>query len=86
MPLREGDSVIFQGGGGGGYGDPFEREPEAVLEDVRNEYVSLASAERDYGVVIDPSSWTVDLEASARLRSGERPEAEVTPVAELTAT
>jgi N-methylhydantoinase B len=38
--------------GGGGYGQPFEREPEQVLDDVINGYVSLAAAERDYGVVI----------------------------------
>ena len=38
--------------GGGGWGDPFEREPELVLDDVRREFVSLESAERDYGVII----------------------------------
>jgi N-methylhydantoinase B len=40
-------------GGGGGWGDPNEREPQAVLEDVIQGYVSRASAENDYGVVIE---------------------------------
>lgn len=38
--------------GGAGYGDPLARDPEAVLRDVVNGYVSLEAAERDYGVVI----------------------------------
>jgi N-methylhydantoinase B len=41
--------------GGAGYGDPFERDPESVLNDVVNGYVSLEAAERDYGVVISSS-------------------------------
>ena len=39
--------------GGGGYGDPFERDPEAVLWDVIEGYVSIEGARRDYGVVIE---------------------------------
>ena len=39
--------------GGGGYGDPHQREPDAVLADVVNGYVSLEAAARDYGVVIE---------------------------------
>jgi N-methylhydantoinase B len=38
--------------GGGGYGDPFERDPERVLGDVVNGYVSIEAAEREYGVSI----------------------------------
>ncbi|MYB11014.1 MAG: hydantoinase B/oxoprolinase family protein [Acidimicrobiia bacterium] len=61
-------------GGGGGWGDPFRRPVDAVLADVRNEYVSLEGAARDYGVVIegdphhDPEGLRVDPEATARLR------------------
>ena len=40
--------------GGGGWGDPKERDPQKVLWDVRNEYVSLQEAEEEYGCVIDP--------------------------------
>jgi len=39
--------------GGGGYGPPWERDPELVLEDVRKGYVSAERARRDYGVAID---------------------------------
>jgi len=38
--------------GGGGYGDPLERSPQLVLNDVINGYVSVAGAEREYGVVV----------------------------------
>ncbi|MGE3917654.1 MAG: hydantoinase B/oxoprolinase family protein, partial [Hyphomicrobiaceae bacterium] len=51
--------------GGGGWGDPLEREPARVLRDVRNEYITAERAERDYGVVIDTRTWTVDADATA---------------------
>ncbi|MFT3660717.1 MAG: hydantoinase B/oxoprolinase family protein [Gordonia sp. (in: high G+C Gram-positive bacteria)] len=60
--------------GGGGWGDPFARAPEAVLRDVRNEYVSIAGAARDYGVVVvgdprrDPEGLRIDEAATAALR------------------
>ena len=57
--------------GGGGWGDPLLREPERVLEDVRNEYVSVESARNIYGVVIDPTTMTIDAVATERLRSKE---------------
>ena len=57
-------------GGGGGWGDPCERDPERVLDDVRNGYVSLVSAEKDYRVVINPETLTIDAAATAALRSG----------------
>jgi hypothetical protein len=44
---------------GGGFGDPLERDPERVRADVRDGYVSLAAAERDYGVVLDPDTLAV---------------------------
>jgi N-methylhydantoinase B len=55
-------------GGGGGYGDPFLRPVDKVLEDVKNEMVSAQSARTDYGVVIDEITLAVDLEATKRLR------------------
>jgi N-methylhydantoinase B len=60
--------------GGGGWGDPLDRDIEAVKRDVRNEYVSIEGARRDYGVVIrgdphwDPENLEVDLEATKKLR------------------
>ena len=64
--------------GGGGWGDPLDREPERVLLDVRDEYVTLEGAARDYGVVVigdpatDPEGLVVDAEATGRLRESLR--------------
>jgi N-methylhydantoinase B len=69
IPLRRGDRVVMVGGGGGGFGDPLEREPLRVQQDVRDGYVSLESAERDYGVVLNGSPPTVDTEATVKLRA-----------------
>lgn len=55
-------------GGGGGWGDPLEREPEKVLEDVLDEYISLGAAEKDYGVVIKSESLEIDYPATQDLR------------------
>ncbi len=44
----------------------------AMLVDVQNEKVSLEGARRDYGVVVDPMSWKVDVQETARLRSAGR--------------
>jgi N-methylhydantoinase B len=61
--------------GGGGWGDPLQRDPEAVKRDVRDGCVSLEGAARDYGVVIagdpdeDPEGLILDLAATERLRA-----------------
>ena len=60
---------MFETTGGGGWGNPFERTPDMVLEDVLDEYVSLEAAEKIYGVIIDPSTMTVAQEATSALRS-----------------
>jgi N-methylhydantoinase B len=52
--LNRGDAVTIRAGGGGGFGPPHEREPERVLHDVREGYVSIEAAAEKYGVVIDP--------------------------------
>jgi len=59
-------------GGGGGYGDPFLRPVDKILEDVRNELVSNKSAKMDYGVVINEATMTVDHEATNSLRGKAR--------------
>jgi N-methylhydantoinase B len=66
------DVLSNNSGGGGGWGDPLERDPERVLNDVLNDFVSLESAERDYGVVIDAHTMTVDTAATAELRASRR--------------
>jgi N-methylhydantoinase B len=63
------DVLVNHSGGGGGWGDPFERDPAAVLADVLNEYVSLDAARDDYGVVIDPATMTVDAAATSASRA-----------------
>lgn len=69
--VYEHDIVTQSPPGGGGYGDPFERDPEAVLRDVRDGYVSTAAARESYGVEITPSL-TIDWDETARLRSQPR--------------
>lgn len=66
--LSEGDLVSLRLGGGGGWGDPFGRDMEAVGNDVKQGYVSIKSAREDYGVVVDPDDLHVDVNASLRLR------------------
>lgn len=66
--LNAGDVLANETGGGGGYGNPFERDPQAVAKDVRNGFVSAASARSDYAVAV-ADDFTVDLAATASLRS-----------------
>jgi N-methylhydantoinase B len=66
------DRIKFRLGGGGGYGDPFEREIELVLEDVRAGLVSVTAATQAYGVVIDPRTLEVDQMATEKLRAQSR--------------
>ena len=54
VPLRPGDRVKLYSGGGGGYGDPKERERDAVVADLRAGYISEESA-RDHYVFADSS-------------------------------
>ena len=67
-----GDRIIFFNPGGGGYGNPLERDPELVESDVIDGYVSLEKAREDYGVVIDPQTLKVDLKATQKLRGSRR--------------
>lgn len=52
VPVSSSDKFARNAAGGGGFGDPLERDPWAVLEDVADEYVSIERACKDYGVVI----------------------------------
>ena len=68
--LGYGDSVACLMAGGGGYGDPFLRDPEAVRRDVMYGLVSIQSARDDYGVVImDSETCEIDVAATEALRS-----------------
>jgi N-methylhydantoinase B len=66
--LVPGDTVIIDAPGGGGYGNPHEREPEAVAEDVAQGYVSLESAKKEYGVVLDAATLALNGEETQKLR------------------
>jgi N-methylhydantoinase B len=50
VTLKRGDVVRTMTGGGGGFGDPAQRDPEAVREDIRNRHVSPEAAREVYGV------------------------------------
>ena len=65
--IRQGDVVVMESAGGGGYGDPLARDPAAVSADVGAGYVSREGAERDYGVVLDDNG-RPDPGATGRLR------------------
>ena len=66
--MAPGDVLANCSGGGGGWGDPFTRDPEKVLHDVRNGYVSTTSAQNDYGVEVDEKTLTVNTVATSALR------------------
>ncbi|MFQ6054156.1 MAG: hydantoinase B/oxoprolinase family protein, partial [Candidatus Bathyarchaeia archaeon] len=68
VSLEKGDTLIIRTPGGGGYGDPLERNPDLVLRDVLNGLVSLEAARRDYGVVIDAERMRIDEDATEVLR------------------
>ena len=67
MAARSGDRVTMIGPCGGGYGDPLQRDPDLVLEDVRDGYISVDQAAADYGVVI-VASGAVDVKATEEQR------------------
>ena len=67
---KKGDVVRVYTAGGGGWGDPLEREPERVLDDVLDGFVSVRGAEDSYGVVIDPDTLVIDSRATATKRQG----------------
>lgn len=68
-PIKRGQSIRHTTAGGGGYGDPFARPPEQVLEDVSHDRVSMESAARDYGVAVTGPPWRVDEDGTSALRA-----------------
>jgi N-methylhydantoinase B len=66
--LEPGDILVSYSGGGGGVGDPLDREVEKVRLDAFNEYISIQVARDVYGVVINPKTFEVDEEATTALR------------------
>lgn len=68
--IGQGDILAVRTPGGGGYGDPFDREPELVLQDALDGKVSLEAACSEYGVVIDRETMRLNREATLELRKG----------------
>jgi len=67
-----GQRIYHRQAGGGGWGDPLSRHPEAVANDVKNDKVSLTAARDEYGVVLDPKTLAVDEIATTTLRQKMR--------------
>ena len=69
LTLKRGDVLRHVLAGAGGWGSPLERDPERVLDDVRNGKVSIRSAERTYGAAINPDTLQIDGAGTSRLPS-----------------
>lgn len=73
VPLDSGNNLSRASSGGGGLGDPLQRSPDAVLDDVIDDYVSIDRAAKDYGVVIEEidarrGDYRIDSSATLELR------------------
>ena len=88
VPIGSGDVFSRPTAGGGGYGDPLERDPAKVREDVADDYVSIERARKDYGVVLrvvdaDLAEYEIDQAATdaerARIRADRRAWIETDP-------
>jgi acetophenone carboxylase len=71
-PFNDGDTYYVAVGGGGGYGDPLEREPESVLKDLRADRVSHFAAREVYRIVYDAETLRLDVAATEALRADSR--------------
>jgi N-methylhydantoinase B len=77
MTLKKGDVYRLIQAGAGGYGDPLDRDAGAVLEDVRQEKLTVDYVRREYGVVVGPDTLELDQKATeelrAKMRGGDTP-------------
>jgi len=69
VQIKHGDVLVKHSSGGGGVGHPWERDPEAVREDVRKEFVSPEVARTVYRVALDPHTLEIDEAETERLRA-----------------
>ena len=69
LRLKAGDTLEITVPNSGGYGDPIERDRGSGALDVLDGFTTVELAERDYGVVIDAETLSVDVEATRRLRA-----------------
>jgi len=68
FPLMGEDALYIRWNGGGGYGDPVERDPQAVLDDLSAGVISGGSAEKIYGVALDNGGSSIDLKGTEERR------------------
>lgn len=71
LTIKDGHRVSTANPGGGGWGKAYERDADRVAADVRNGFVSLKAARVEYGVEIDPTDFTVQQEATRKLRAAQ---------------
>lgn len=74
-PMKRGDLFVVETNGGGGYGDPLDRDPERVMSDVAMGYITQRKAENVYGIVF--ADGLLDVSATAKRRQelrGSRPQ------------
>jgi N-methylhydantoinase B len=74
LVLQAGDAYILRSGGGGGFGSPLDRDPEKVAHDLRQGYITRASAESHYGIVFRDNTSDPDIVATQALRENMRAE------------
>lgn len=67
IAIKRGERLVLETPGGGGYGDPYRRDPAAVARDVRLGYVGVEAARTQYGVAVDAAG-RIDAAATAALR------------------
>ena len=68
IPLKVGETINQLIGGGGGVGDPYQRDPALVEQDIAQDRVSIVQAKKAYGVVIDPTTGKVNNKETKMLR------------------
>jgi N-methylhydantoinase B len=72
VKAKSGDRIVFRTAGGGGWGDPLERDPRRVRNDVARKLMTPAAAREQYGVVLSGDDFELDQRATADLREGFR--------------
>jgi len=73
IQLEPGARVMLVGGGGGGWGDPLDRDLDAIAEDLVDGYVTSAAAGRDYNVEVDPNTGVPRRVATTSDSNGSEP-------------
>jgi N-methylhydantoinase B/oxoprolinase/acetone carboxylase alpha subunit len=67
-PMQANELIQIKTANSGAYGNPFERDPQLVLDDVLDDFITVKMAEKDYGVVINPQTMTIDEDATQQRR------------------